>query len=183
MPGAQVAANVRRCTSADTGTIASLGARLFVQAYGATHPEPERSRYLARTYSPEVIGRAIEEDGSVVFVAEDSVSAPVGYAHVAATKEFPEGVRGRSAFEIVRFYVDGERQRRGVGAALMTACCDAATLAGGDVIWLQVWTQAPWAIAFYLRMDFSIVGKKPFYFGARTDHDHVMARTLQPKPS
>jgi ribosomal protein S18 acetylase RimI-like enzyme len=183
MPGSQVAANVRRCTAADTGTIASLGARLFVQAYGATHPEPELSRYLTRAYSPEVIGSAIEEEGSVVFVAEDSDGAPVGYAHIAATKEFPDGVQGRSAFEIVRFYVDGERQRRGVGAALMRACCDAAAQAGGDIVWLQVWTQAPWAIGFYQRMDFSIVGKKPFYFGERTDHDHVMSRVLQPKPS
>jgi diamine N-acetyltransferase len=169
---------IRRCTRADAESIASLGAKLFVQAYGPTHPEPERSRYLARTYSVDVMTRAIEDDGSSVFVAEDEEGEPIGYAHMAATTEFPEGVTGKSAFEIVRFYVDAAHQGRGVGAALMRTCCDAAKAAGGDVIWLQTWTEATWAVPFYERMGFSIVGKKPFHFGERVDRDHVMARAV-----
>jgi ribosomal protein S18 acetylase RimI-like enzyme len=149
-----------------------------VQAYGPTHPEPELSRYLASTYSIDVITHAIEDKGSTVFVAEDSDGTPIGYAHMAATEEIPEGVQGKTAFEIVRFYVDAERQGRGVGAALMTTCCEAARNADGDVIWLQVWSLAPWAIGFYERMGFAIVGKKPFHFGKRVDRDHVMARAL-----
>jgi diamine N-acetyltransferase len=169
---------VRRCTPDDAATIASLGARLFVQAYGPTHPEPERSRYLARAYSVEVIADAIAGEGSSVFVMEDSDGAPIAYAHMSATMEVPPGVEGRSAFEIVRFYVDAMVQGRGVGAALMNRCCDIAKQAGADVIWLQVWSQAPWAIGFYRRMGFDVVGKKPFYFGERVDEDHVMARAL-----
>jgi ribosomal protein S18 acetylase RimI-like enzyme len=60
----------------------------------------------------------------------------------------------------------------------MNHCCDVARQAGGDVIWLQTWSQASWAIGFYLRIGFRIVGKKPFYFGDRVDEDHVMARAL-----
>jgi GNAT superfamily N-acetyltransferase len=122
--------------------------------------------------------RAIEDDGSSVFVAEDEHGAPIAYAHLVATEEIPEGVRGKTAFEIVRFYVDAGQQGRGVGAALMKTCCDAARKAGGDVVWLQVWSEAPWAIGFYQRMGFSIVGKKPFHFGERVDRDHVMSRAL-----
>jgi ribosomal protein S18 acetylase RimI-like enzyme len=122
--------------------------------------------------------KAIEDDGSSVFVAEDEDGVPIGYAHMTAAQEIPEGVQGESTFEIVRFYVDAERQGRGIGAALMRTCWDAAKKAGGDVIWLQTWSEAPWAIGFYQRMGFSIVGKKPFYFGNRVDRDHVMARAL-----
>jgi diamine N-acetyltransferase len=174
-----VAANaIRRCTRKDADAIASLGARLFVQAYGPTHPEPDRSRYLARAYSVDVIAEAIEGEGSSVFVVEDSRGAPIGYAHMSTTTEFPAGVEGRRAFEIVRFYVDNAHQGRGIGAMLMNHCFDVARQAGGDVIWLQTWSQASWAIGFYLRMGFEIVGKKPFYFGERVDEDHVMARAL-----
>jgi ribosomal protein S18 acetylase RimI-like enzyme len=173
-----IAYTIRRCLPDDAGAIASLGARLFVQAYGPTHIEPERSRYLARAYSVEVIADAIAGEGSSVFVVEDSAGAPIAYAHIIATMEFPPGVDGRSAFEVVRFYVDAELQGRGVGAALMNHCCHIAKQADADVIWLQVWSQAPWAIGFYRRMGFKVVGKKPFYFGERVDEDHVMSRAL-----
>jgi GNAT superfamily N-acetyltransferase len=169
---------IRKCTAADAATIASLGSRLFVQSYGPTHPEPEQSRYLARAYSVEVITAAIEGKGSSVFVAEDPDGTAIGYAHLAATDELPDGVQSKYAFEIVRFYVDAARQGRGVGAALMKTCCDVAKKNGADVIWLQTWTQASWAIGFYERMGFTVVGKRPFYFGERVDRDHVMARAL-----
>ena len=169
---------IRRCTRDDVVTIASLGARLFVQAYGPTHPEPDRSRYLAKAYSVDVIADAIEGQGSSVFVVEDSSGAPIGYAHMSSAGEVPPGVDGRRAFEIVRFYVDGAHQGRGVGASLMNHCCDVARHTGGDVIWLQTWSQATWAIGFYLRIGFKIVGRKPFYFGERVDEDHVMSRAL-----
>jgi len=179
LPGTGIDAyTIRRCTRQDAETIASLGARLFVQAYGPTHPEPERSRYLAEAYSVDVIARAIEGEGSSVYVVEASSGAPVAYAHMIATMEFPPGFDGRGAFEIVRFYVDGAHQGRGVGAMLMNHCCDVARQAGADVVWLQTWSQASWAIGFYLRLGFKIVGKKPFYFGSRVDEDHLMAFAL-----
>jgi len=179
LPGAQIEAyTIRRCTRDDAQTIASLGARLFVQAYGPTHPEPEQSRYLAKAYSVDVIAEAIEGEGSSIFVVEDPRGAAIAYAHMISTTEFPPGVEGHHAFEIVRFYVDGAHQGRGVGARLMNHCCDVARLARADVIWLQTWSQASWAIGFYLRLGFRIVGKKPFYFGNRVDEDHVMALPL-----
>jgi ribosomal protein S18 acetylase RimI-like enzyme len=169
---------IRRCRTEDARAVATLGARLFVQAYGATHPEPELSRYLAHTYSVETIAAAIDGEGSSVLLVEDRVGVPIGYAHISVSGELPAGVTGRKGFEIVRFYVDKAAQGRGVGATLMEQCCDLATSAGGDVVWLQVWSQAPWAVRFYERVGFAIVGKRPFYFGERVDEDHVMARAI-----
>ena len=114
--------------------IASFGARLFVQAYGPTHPEPELSRYLGHAYSVETIADAIEGEGSSVFIVEDPAGAPIGYAHMSARDEVPPGVEGLSAVEIVRFYVDSAVQGRGIGAALMDHCCGVAKQGGADVI-------------------------------------------------
>ena len=178
MPSAEVGARIRRCTPEDVGRVAALGARLFVQAYGPTHPEPELSRYLANAYSLETITAAVDGNRSSVFIAEDAEGTAIAYAHIWETDEFPAGVNGGRAFEVVRFYVDAAVQGQGIGAALMTHCCDVAKREGADVIWLQVWSEAPWAIGFYRRMGFSIVGKKAFHFGARVDSDHVMSLPL-----
>jgi ribosomal protein S18 acetylase RimI-like enzyme len=60
----------------------------------------------------------------------------------------------------------------------MDRTCEEAKEAGGDVIWLQTWSEADWAVGFYQRLGFTIVGKAPFYFGKRVDHDHVMSKAL-----
>lgn len=169
---------IRRCAMTDAAAVASLGARLFAETYGPTHPEPELSRYLARSFSVEDVREAISDDDVSMLVVEDSSGLPVAYAYLRATSEAPTGVDGDNAFEIVRFYVDAACQGRGVGAALMEACLRDAIERGAGVVWLQVWKEAPWAIGFYHRMGFSIVGSAPFYFGDRVGDDHIMARPL-----
>ena len=169
---------IRRCTATDAPTLASLGARLFTETYGPTHPEPELSRYLARSFSVEGVRDAISDGDVSMFVVEDSSGVPTGYAYMRATSEPPGGVDGRRVLEIVRFYVDGATQGRGIGAALMNSCLSEAKERGADVVWLQVWKEAPWAVGFYHRMGFSVVGSAPFYFGERVGDDHIMSRPV-----
>ena len=169
---------IRRCTPVDAPALASLGARLFTETYGPTHPEPELSRYLARSFSVEAVRDAISDAGVSMFIVEDSSGVPIAYAYMKASPEPPTGVEGRRVFEIVRFYVDGATQGRGVGAALMSSCFDDARERGADVVWLQVWKEAPWAVGFYQRMGFSVVGSAPFYFGEQIGDDHIMSRPV-----
>jgi ribosomal protein S18 acetylase RimI-like enzyme len=169
---------IRRCATTDAAAVASLGARLFAETYGPTHPEPELSRYLARSFSVEGVREAISDGDVSMLVAEDSFGVAVAYAYLRATSVPPTGVDGRNPLEIVRFYVDAACQGRGVGAALMEACFTDATERGADVVWLQVWKEAPWAVGFYNRMGFAVVGSAPFYFGDRVGDDHIMSRAL-----
>jgi ribosomal protein S18 acetylase RimI-like enzyme len=113
-----------------------------------------------------------------MFLVEDPLGVPMAYAYVRASPESPAGVNGLRAFEIVRFYVDSACQGRGVGASLMDACLSDARARGADVVWLQVWKEAPWAVGFYRRMGFSVVGSAPFYFGEQVGDDHIMAQLL-----
>lgn len=170
--------SIRRCTVGDAQPLASLGARLFTEAYGPTHPEPELSRYLARSFSVGEVRLAISDDDVSMFMVEDSSGVPIAYAYLRAASKPPSGVDGQHPAEIVRFYVDSACQGRGVGAALMDVCLTKAKERGADVIWLQVWTEAPWAVGFYQRMGFSVVDSAPFYFGDRIDNDHIMSRPL-----
>ena len=178
MIGAVGEFTIRRCAPGDAPTLASLGARLFTETYGPTHPEPELSRYLARSFSAEGIREAIADARVSMFMVEDSSGDPIAYAFMRASPEPPTGVEGRRVFEIVRFYVDSATQGRGVGAALMSSCFDDARERGADVVWLQVWKEAPWAVGFYHRMGFSVVGSAPFYFGEQIGDDHIMSRPV-----
>ena len=172
--------SIRRCTVDDAEAMAALAARLFAEAYGPTHPEPELSRYLARSFPVEGIREAIADDDVTMLVAEDSAGSAIAYAYLRASPNPPDGVTGKRVFEIVRFYVDGKWQGRRVGAALMEECFHDARQRGADVIWLQVWKEAPWAVGFYQRMGFSVVGSALFYFGEQIGNDHVMARGIAP---
>lgn len=173
-----VGLTIRRCTFGDAPALASLAARLFTETYGPTHPEPELSRYLARSFSVEVVREAISDPDVSMFMVEDSSGVPIAYAYMRASPQPPTGVEGRRVIEIVRFYVDGATQGRGVGAALMSSCFDDAKERGADVVWLQVWKEAPWAVGFYHRMGFSVVGSAPFYFGEQIGDDHIMSRPV-----
>jgi ribosomal protein S18 acetylase RimI-like enzyme len=170
--------SIRRCTTADAEKMAALGARLFAESYGPTHPEPELSRYLARSFPVDGVRDAIANDEVTMFVAEDSDQRAIGYAYLRASHQPPEGVDGSRVFEIVRFYVDASCQGRGVGAALMEDCFADARARGADVIWVQVWKEAPWAVGFYARMGFAIVGSAPFYFGDQIGDDHIMSKRI-----
>jgi ribosomal protein S18 acetylase RimI-like enzyme len=170
--------SIRRCTINDAATTASLAARLFTETYGPTHPEPELSRYLARSFSVEGVREAIADHDVTMLLVENPEGRAIAYAYMRSSAEPPAGVAGKRVFEIVRFYVDGAAQGRGVGAALMDACFKDAKNRGADAVWLQVWKEAPWAVGFYARMGFSVVGSAPFYFGDRIGDDHIMAKSL-----
>ena len=169
---------IRRCSSSDAPALAALGARLFAETYGPTHPEPELGRYLRREFSVDGVREAIADRDVAMLVVENSPDLPIAYAYLRGTPTPPDGVSGGHPFEIVRFYVDAVCQGRGVGAALMDACFNNARERGADVVWLQVWKEAPWAVGFYERMGFSVVGSAPFYFGEQVGDDHIMSRRL-----
>ncbi|MGZ3500736.1 MAG: GNAT family N-acetyltransferase [Gemmatimonadaceae bacterium] len=171
--------SIRRCTVDDAATLSALSARLFTETYGPTHPEPELSRYLARSFAVEGIRAAIEDNGVAMLVAENPEGRAIAYSYIRVSPDPPEGVTGDRVFEIVRFYVDGAYQGRGVGAALMQQSVDETRRRGADTVWLQVWSEAPWAIGFYERMGFRVVGSAKFYFGKQIGDDHVMARSVR----
>jgi ribosomal protein S18 acetylase RimI-like enzyme len=113
-----------------------------------------------------------------MLIAEDPGGRAIAYAYIRTSPEPPAGVSGDRVFEIVRFYVDGAFQGRGVGAALMRESLNETKRRGADMVWLQVWKEAPWAVGFYERMGFTVVGSAKFYFGEQIGDDHVMAKSV-----
>jgi GNAT superfamily N-acetyltransferase len=172
--------SIAAATVADATRLAALGARLFTQAYGPTHPEPELGRYLARSFGVERMAAELHDAGTEFFLVQDEAGADIGYAYLRESREKPpSGVAGQRPFEIARFYVDEAWHGRGVAPALMAACVTAALARQADVLWLATWEPALRAQAFYRRMGFEMVGTTTFLFGDVLEDDVLMARRLE----
>ena len=176
----QISPEIRRALPGEERELASLAESLFRQGYGVTHPEPELSRYIARTFSAERFAQYLMDPRMTILVADQAPTGPlVGYAIL---RDGPPGgdqlTGGKEPIEIVRFYVDQKWHGAGVAQALMTACILEATTRGRDVIWLQAWQQAARALAFYRKMGFSVIGTAKFEFGARIDDDFLLVRRV-----
>src|SRR5687767_15875797 len=150
---------IRPCTPIDAARVAELAARLFTQAYGPTHPEPELSRYLVRSFDVQTVAEQLRDPTVRILIVEDLEGTALGYAHIRETiGPPPHGVTGTRPAEIVRFYVDAEWQGTGMAQALMAACERETRAMGAEVLWLSVWQEALRPQAFYRRAGFEIVG-------------------------
>ena len=174
---------IRPAAAAEAPSLARIGATLFRQAYGATHPEPALSDYLADAFDPLRCERILRDDQTSVLVAESATREWIGYAHLqegrpGETTRLEETLLGSRPLEIVRFYVDAAWHGRGVAQDLMAACVEEARARSCDVIWLQGWQQAAQALAFYRKSGFRVIGTATFHFGERRDADFLLAREL-----
>lgn len=173
------ALTIRRATAADAATVAALGARLFAQAYGPTHPDPELSEYLARAFRADQVAEAMTGRNATILLVHETEGGPVGYAQLLPGAVLPiEPWSRQVGCEIQRFYVDRRWQGRGVARELMDHSLRLAAAAGAAFAWLQVWQEADWAVRFYDRAGFAPVGTTPFAWGRRVETDWLMARTL-----
>jgi ribosomal protein S18 acetylase RimI-like enzyme len=172
---------IRRALSGEAAALSELGRELFRQGYLATHPEPEFSRYVARTFSPEVFTRDLADPHKVVLVADEpSTGSLIAYAVLrdgSPSSEQSTDYEG-APIEILRFYVDEKWHGAGVAQALMTACVAEATTRRRDVIWVQTWQQSARALAFYEKMGFVVAGTAKFEFGDRFDDDFLLVRRV-----
>ena len=177
---------IRRANPDEAPAVAALGARLFREAYGPTHPEPALTPYLTEAFSLPNVERMLADPDTTVLLAEgQGREAFAGYAHLrmgapdAPTTILTGALPGRRPLEIVRFYVAAEYHGQGVAAVLMSACDAEARARGADVLWLQAWQEAGRALAFYEKAGLTRIGTAIFRFGEREDHDFLLARPVE----
>jgi GNAT superfamily N-acetyltransferase len=152
---------------------------LFRESYGESHPEPELSPYLARTFDPVRVRAELATADYRAWFAVDADQQPIGYAVLRRSEApFPAGLPGSRPAEVLRFYVDATWHGHGVGFALMRACESEARGWGADCMWASVWRHATGPIAFYQRTGLTISGTAKFRFGDREEDDHVMSKAL-----
>ena len=161
----------------DAGLLASLGARLFEEAFGTANAPDDMRAYLATAFSVETQAAELSDPDRVTVLATSAEGDPIGYAMLKYRRDL-ESVAAVEPVELQRIYVDRRWHGRGVGNALMERCVTLARAAGAGAIWLGVWQENPRAIAFYRRLGFEVVGTQTFQLGTDRQEDFIMARSL-----
>lgn len=156
---------VRRAVPSDAAALAELGARTFVDAFGAQNRPEDVEAYLAKSFGVSQQRREIEE--GVTLLVEDE-GALVAFAQLRRS-DSPFG-----DVELARFYVERAHHGRGVAQELMDAAISAASHLGGRKMWLSVWERNPRGIRFYEKCGFLDEGTQPFVVGSDVQTDRVM---------
>ncbi len=120
-------------------------------------------------------------DPAMTTIVAEAGGRLAGYAQLRAGPS-PGCVGGPAPIELLRFYVDGPWQGRGLARPLMRAVEEAAVSRGAGILWLAVWDRNDRARAFYAKSGFSDMGSKEFILGTDRQTDRVMARPLGVRP-
>jgi ribosomal protein S18 acetylase RimI-like enzyme len=180
--GALSTLTIRRASTADAATLATLGETTFTDTFGPENTPGDMAAYLATAFGEAIQRAELADARRTVFLAELGGKA-VGYA-VLRAGEAPACVRDGDgdAIEIERLYAATRLIGSGIGAALMGRCLSEARDRGRTTIWLGVWERNARAIAFYRRWQFADVGSHGFTLGADRQTDRVMARPVTGLP-
>ncbi len=163
---------IRLATAADAPELAAVGSRVFQDAYGGTAPDADIADHIEAFFSEPVVRSEISRADVTYFMAtEDDHCA--GLVKMRDS-DVPALVFADSAVEVQQLYVSMDFQRRGVGGLLLDAVVAATRIRGIDGIWLSVWTDADWAVKFYLKYGFESRGDVTFSLATTDFIDHLM---------
>lgn len=170
---------IRLATAADAPELSAVGSRVFRDAYGGTAPDDDIADHVGAFFSESVVRAEISRADVTYFMAtEDDHCA--GLVKMRDS-DVPALVFADSAVEVQQLYVSMDFQRRGVGALLLDAVVAATRLRGIDGIWLSVWTEADWAVTFYVKYGFETRGEVTFSLAATDFIDHLMWLPVEQK--
>jgi ribosomal protein S18 acetylase RimI-like enzyme len=158
--------------AADAGALAEAGRRLFVQAYGKYSRGDDLEAHVEEYFGRDNVAAELRKPGVSYTVAFDG-EAIAGFIKTRCGPA-PDSVPAVEAIEVQQLYVDANRQRKGVGRALMDGAVAAAKEEGAAGLWLSVWQDAEWATAFYDAYGFRRVGTAEFRLGQSCFMDYLM---------
>lgn len=167
---------IRIGTPEDAAMLSALAASIFHATFAAENRPEDMKAYMDEAFTVERQTAEIADPRTTVFLAfvEGELA---GYAKLTAG-ETPACVEGERPVELARLYADGKWHGRGVGAALLEACLEAARSEGFRTMWLGVWERNWRAIAFYRKWRFVDCGSQVFQLGSDPQTDLVMSREI-----
>ena len=143
---------MRKIITADVPVLSTMAKQTFFDTFTGTCTDEDMAGFLEHFYNEGALQKEIDE-GIEYFFAERN-QEPVGYLSFRdESPSFPE-IKGSSAIEIKRFYVNKEHHGKGVAHAMMHFFLDHAKAQGYDVAFLGVWEFNFRAQKFYHKYGF-----------------------------
>ena len=167
---------VRRAVDADAPALAAIGGESFRAAYGTTAAAADIATHVDAYFGEHAIRSEMARSDREYLIAT-AAEVPVGLAKLS-WGEAPESVAGPRPVQLQHLYVHSARQRAGAGRALLDGAVASARQKGFETLWLEVWSEADWAVRFYRRYGFERSGELPFNLGKRRYDDWLMSLAL-----
>lgn len=158
-----------RLMAADVDAVSALARSVWQATYPTLISQAQIDSMLADRYAAARILSQLGDPAHAWWVARLGRTL-VGFAH---------GVLDGTDCKLDKLYVHPDRQRQGIGAALLRAVQDWARQQQAQRLWLQVNRGNARAIAAYRKYGFRIVESRAFDIGnGFVMDDHVMEQTL-----
>lgn len=168
---------IRRAGPADAETLASLGARTFVETFGHLYPREDLETYLAEAYDLARTRADLADPAKASWLVEADGEA-VGYA-LAGPCTLPHDEVTPGCGELKRIYFLKSRQGGGLGARLFAETIAWLQSAGPRDVWIGVWSENVGAQRFYARHGFQNVGGYGFRVGQTIDAEFILRRRAE----
>jgi ribosomal protein S18 acetylase RimI-like enzyme len=167
---------LRRATLNDRNALRVLGIKTFKDTFEEHNTAEDMEQYIAAAFSDEQIGKELQEEKTIFFLAEEG-GRVAGYAKVREGEK-QEALGSKRALELHRIYVDKDYLGKRIGNLLLEACLEYAKQAGYQTVWLGVWEYNPRAIAFYTKHGFEKFSEHVFLLGADAQTDWLLKKDI-----
>lgn len=168
---------IRDVRPGEAARLSQLMRDLFVAAYRHCSTSRNVAAFLEANYG-HAQQRAELEDPAIETMVVEQGDAWLGFAQLRFGKPAPPGVTLPHGAELGRIYLGPQAQGRGIGSALLREIERRARARGRDGLWLNVWQEAPQALAFYRREGFEPCGTTEFVVGDDVKLDWRMMKRL-----
>lgn len=144
---------MRRITLEDVPALSFMAKKTFYDTFTGTCTEDDMNYFLEKYYNENVLANEVKDTSMEYFFAEIN-NEPVGYILFAAAQINFDEIKGSSALELKRFYVNAAYHGKGVAQKMMQFYLDYAVSKGYDVVFLGVWEHNIRAQKFYNKYGF-----------------------------
>lgn len=168
--------DIRRLTPYEVDAVSALARVVWQATYPALITQAQIDSMLADRYAAPQIHAQLDDPRHAWWGAHAG-AALAGFAH--ATLDGADISLGGADAKLDKLYVHPDRQRCGIGGALLTAAADWARAQHAYRLWLQVNRGNTPAIAVYQKHGFHIIESRVFDLGnGFVMDDHVMEKSL-----
>jgi diamine N-acetyltransferase len=165
---------IRPVRADEFGMLAALASRTYAETFGASMTAEDLAAQLKATRSEDYFRRVVDEDVILVAVVDGVIA---GYVQLSDVRIPVTGGQPADK-ELFALYVAPERQRQGIGRALLEAALAHERFRRAPRIVLDVWDENVRAITLYARFGFEPAGRRDFVADGRVvGSDLVMVRS------
>ncbi|WP_109435358.1 MULTISPECIES: GNAT family N-acetyltransferase [Aquimarina] len=146
-----------------------------VQSYATDGIRLEMATYIDERFSPKYLEKTIKNNPNSLIVAYINEN-PIGVAEIIFDTSCP--IRKIQIPELSKLYVLERFYGKGIGYRLLKEVENELLETGFKQLYLEVFTENPKAISFYLRQSYQKIGKVNFPMQDNTYKNWVMTKTL-----